>query len=101
MTFNLILFYITFLLNACSMRIETPSGPLIVYEVFVQSFRDSNNDGIGDLTGLISKLDYIKELGANAVWITPVHPSPSYHKYDVMDYYAIHPDYGTIADLEK
>ena len=75
--------------------------PLIVYEVFVQSFRDSNQDGIGDLPGLISKLDYIKDLGANAVWITPIHPSPSYHKYDVVDYYGIHPDFGTMDDFEK
>ncbi len=75
--------------------------PTIVYEVFVQSFRDSNGDGIGDLQGLISKLDYIKDLGANAVWIMPVHPSPSYHKYDVIDYYSVHPDYGTMADMEE
>lgn len=73
----------------------------IVYEVFVQSFRDSNDDGIGDLQGLISKLDYIKDLGATAVWITPIHPSPSYHKYDVTDYYGIHPDYGTMEDMDR
>jgi len=78
-----------------------PEKAEIVYEVFVQSFRDSNNDGIGDLQGLISKLDYIKELGVTAVWITPVHPSPSYHKYDVTDYYGIHPDYGTMEDMDR
>ena len=73
----------------------------IVYEVYVQSFCDSNGDGIGDIAGLISKLGYIHDLGATAIWIMPVHPSPSYHKYDVSDYYAIHPDYGTMADMDK
>jgi glycosidase len=77
------------------------NAPDIVYEVYVQSFCDSNQDGIGDLPGLISKLDYIKDLGATSIWLMPVHPSPSYHKYDVTDYYAIHPDYGTMADMEK
>ena len=78
-----------------------PAQPDIVYEVFVQSFCDSDHDGIGDLKGLISKLDYIRELGANAIWMMPVHPSPSYHKYDVSDYYGIHPDYGTMEDMDK
>ena len=73
----------------------------IVYEVFIQSFRDSNGDGIGDLPGIISKLDYIQDLGATAIWITPFHPSPSYHKYDVADYYQVHPDYGTMEDMEQ
>ncbi|HZV70417.1 MAG TPA: alpha-amylase family glycosyl hydrolase [Saprospiraceae bacterium] len=74
---------------------------MIVYEVFLQSYHDSNKDGIGDIPGLISKLDYIHELGATAIWITPVHPSPSYHKYDVSDYFGIHPDYGTMADMDR
>ena len=73
----------------------------IVYEVFVYSYCDSNGDGIGDLPGLISKLDHIRGLGATAVWITPVHPAPSYHKYDVMDYYAIDPVFGTMDDMDK
>jgi alpha-amylase len=73
----------------------------IVYEVYVQSFCDSNGDGIGDLPGLISKLDYIKDLGATTIWMMPVHPSPSYHKYDILDYYAIHPDFGTMADMDQ
>ncbi len=72
----------------------------IVYEVYVQSFCDSNGDGIGDIPGLISKLGYIHSLGATAIWIMPIHPSPSYHKYDVRDYYAIHPDYGTMEDMD-
>lgn len=90
------------LLTPCNMHNQpSKNKSLICYEVFVQSFRDSNNDGIGDLQGLISKLDYIKDLGANMVWITPIHPSPSYHKYDVVDYYEIHPDFGTMADMEQ
>ncbi len=72
----------------------------IVYEVYVQSFCDSNGDGIGDIPGLISKLSYIHSLGATAIWIMPIHPSPSYHKYDVRDYYGIHPDYGTMEDMD-
>ncbi|MDZ4747420.1 MAG: alpha-amylase family glycosyl hydrolase [Saprospiraceae bacterium] len=73
----------------------------IVYEVYVQSFCDSNGDGIGDLLGLLSKLDYIQELGANTLWMMPIHPSPSYHKYDIIDYYDIHPDFGTMADMDQ
>ncbi len=75
--------------------------PEVVYEVYVQSYCDSNNDGIGDLQGLISKLDYIRDLGATAIWLMPVHPSPSYHKYDVTDYYAIDPSFGTMEDMEQ
>ena len=70
------------------------------YEVFVYSFCDSNGDGIGDLQGLISKLDYLQELGINGIWMMPIHPSSSYHKYDVNDYYAIDPQYGTMADFD-
>ncbi len=70
------------------------------YEIFVYSFCDSNGDGIGDLQGVISKLDYLQELGINGIWLMPVHPSQSYHKYDVADYYDIDPAYGTVADME-
>lgn len=71
------------------------------YEVFVYSFYDTNNDGIGDLNGVTQKLDYIQEMGYNGIWLMPIHPSPTYHKYDVNDYYAIHSDYGTLADLDN
>ena len=71
------------------------------YEIFVYSFCDSNGDGIGDLQGVISKLDYLEELGINGIWFMPIHPSQSYHKYDVRDYYDIDPDYGTMADFEE
>lgn len=70
------------------------------YEVFVHSFYDTNNDGIGDLNGVTAKLDYIKEMGFNGIWLMPIHPSPTYHKYDVTDYYAIDPDYGTLDDFK-
>lgn len=73
----------------------------VTYEVFVQSFADSDGDGIGDFNGLTSKLDMIDSLGAEAIWLMPIHPSPTYHKYDVTDYRAIHPDYGTMADFER
>ena len=56
------------------------------YEIFVYSFCDSDGDGIGDLKGVESKLDYIAELGCNGIWLMPVMPSPTYHKYDVKDY---------------
>lgn len=73
----------------------------VTYEIFVQSFADSNGDGKGDIRGMTSKLDYLKDLGIEAVWLMPINPSPSYHKYDVMDYYAIHPDYGTLEDFKE
>lgn len=71
------------------------------YEVFVRSFADSNGDGIGDLNGVTNNLDYLKELGVSAIWLMPISPSPSYHKYDVTDYYGIDPEYGTLADFKR
>lgn len=75
--------------------------PKVCYEIFVRSFCDSNGDGIGDLNGIISQLDYLSDLGIEAIWLTPVHPSPSYHKYDVTDYYSVDPEYGTIDDFKR
>lgn len=72
----------------------------VTYEIFVRSFADSNGDGIGDLQGVTEKLDYLKDLGVQAIWLMPIHPSPSYHKYDVTDYRDIHPEYGTMKDFE-
>ena len=71
------------------------------YEIFVESFCDSNGDGIGDINGVISKLDYLQELGINGIWLMPVHPSQSYHKYDVADYYQIDPAYGTLEEFRN
>ncbi|HLQ57874.1 MAG TPA: alpha-amylase family glycosyl hydrolase [Gemmatimonadales bacterium] len=74
--------------------------PTVCYEVFVRSFYDNNGDGIGDLRGLTQKLDYISGLGADCVWLMPVAESPSYHGYDVTNYYKIEPDYGTNDDFK-
>src|SRR5216110_494633 len=73
----------------------------VCYEVFVRSFYDSNGDGIGDLNGLIEKLDYIAKLGASCIWLMPVAKSPSYHGYDVSDYYRVEPAYGTNDDFKR
>ncbi|MDE6209518.1 MAG: alpha-amylase [Lachnospiraceae bacterium] len=71
------------------------------YEVFVYSYADSNGDGIGDINGLISKLDYIEDMGFNGIWLMPVMPSTTYHKYDVIDYYDIDEEYGTMDDFKN
>lgn len=71
------------------------------YQIFPYSFCDSDGDGVGDINGIISKLDYIEDLGANGLWITPVCQSPSYHKYDVVDYYTIDEQFGTLEDYEN
>jgi 1,4-alpha-glucan branching enzyme len=71
------------------------------YEIFVRSFNDSNMDLIGDLNGVTNKLDYIKDLGYNGIWLMPINPSDSYHKYDVNDYYSVDKTYGTIDDLKN
>lgn len=71
------------------------------YEIFVYSFNDSDGDRIGDLQGVISKLDYVSDTGFNGIWLMPIMPSESYHKYDVMDYKAIDPLYGTMEDFEQ
>lgn len=71
------------------------------YQIFVGSFCDSNGDGIGDLNGVASKLDYIQNMGFNGIWLTPIMPSRSYHKYSVEDYYSIDPQFGTMEDFEN
>ncbi len=65
----------------------------------VRSFYDQDGDGIGDLSGLTARLDYIQELGATALWLTPIHPSPSYHGYDVTDHFAVHPELGSLSQM--
>lgn len=71
------------------------------YEIFVYSFCDSDGDQVGDLQGVISKLDYIADMGFNGIWLMPIMPAASYHKYDVKDYQAIEAEYGTMADFEQ
>lgn len=70
------------------------------YEIFVRSFADSNNDGIGDFQGIRESLDYLKELGVGAIWLMPMMDSTTYHGYDVADYYSPNPDYGTMEDFD-
>lgn len=79
------------------------------YEIFVYSFYDSDGDGIGDLRGVIDKLDYVNDgddststdLGCNEIWLMPISPSPTYHKYDITDYKEIDPEYGTLEDFDE
>jgi maltose alpha-D-glucosyltransferase/alpha-amylase len=74
----------------------------IIYQVHVKSFFDSNNDGIGDFPGLISKLDYIADLGVNTLWLLPFYPSPRLDDgYDISDYRSVHPEYGRMADVKR
>jgi glycosidase len=81
---------------------------VVFYEIFVRSFKDSNGDGIGDFRGIIEQLDYLNDgdpatqddLGIGGIWLMPINPSPSYHGYDVTDYYAVNPEYGTMEDFK-
>jgi alpha-glucosidase len=73
----------------------------VFYEIYPRSFQDSNNDGIGDLKGITQRLDYLKELGVDAIWLTPIYPSPQIDfGYDISDYEAIDRQYGTMADFD-
>jgi alpha-amylase len=80
----------------------------VFYEIFVRSFYDSDGDGIGDFNGILAKLDYLNDgdpttdsdLGVTGIWLMPVFPSPSYHGYDVTDYYLVNPEYGTLDDFK-
>ncbi len=88
---------------------QTDDNNRVFYEIFVGSFSDSDGDGTGDLRGIINRMDYLNDgnpnsglsLGVEGLWLTPIFRSPSYHKYDVTDYYAIDPAFGTQADLEE
>ncbi|HLU23358.1 MAG TPA: alpha-amylase family glycosyl hydrolase [Bacillaceae bacterium] len=110
--FLVVIMTITLLLSGC-MKKETeksdstnkdllsldPHG--VYYEIFVRSFADSDGDGIGDLNGAISKLDYLVDLGIEGIWLMPINPSPSYHGYDVTDYREINPEYGSLQDMKR
>jgi alpha-glucosidase len=91
--------------NAQQKAVDAQGHPwwqhAVFYEIYPRSFADSDNDGIGDLNGIASKMDYLKELGIDAVWITPCFPSPQVDfGYDVSDYQAIDPMYGTMKDFD-
>src|ERR1700735_2958266 len=74
----------------------------VIYQIYPRSFQDSDGDGIGDLPGIISRLDYLVELGVTAVWISPIYPSPmADFGYDVADYCDIDPVFGTLADFDR
>ena len=74
----------------------------VIYELHVRAFFDSNGDGKGDIQGLITKLPYLQDLGVNCLWLLPMYPSPLRDDgYDIADFYAIHPDYGTLEDFQK
>ena len=89
--------------------IPTQTNNRAFYHIFVGSFSDSNGDGIGDLRGIINRFDYLndggdtsgKSLGVEGIWLSPIHPSSSYHKYDVKDYYGVDPKFGTLDDLKE
>jgi alpha-glucosidase len=74
----------------------------VIYEIYPRSFQDSNGDGIGDLNGITGRLDYLKELGVDAIWLSPIYPSPQVDfGYDISNYVAIDPPYGTMADFDR
>jgi alpha-glucosidase len=74
----------------------------VIYEIYPRSFQDSNGDGVGDLKGITSRLDYLEDLGIDAIWITPMYPSPGIdYGYDISDYTSIDPEYGSMADFDR
>ena len=110
--FSLIFIILTLLCSACCAEepeAEMADNHRVFYEIFVGSFSDSDGDGTGDLRGIINRMDYLndgnpdsgKSLGIGGIWLTPVFLSPSYHKYDVTDYYQIDPAFGTLEDLKE
>ncbi|BCG60986.1 alpha-amylase family glycosyl hydrolase [Paenibacillus sp. URB8-2] len=88
---------------------QSDSNLGVYYEIYVNSFSDSNNDGNGDLNGVLQKLDYLndgnphtkKDLGVDSLWLMPISPSPSYHKYDTTDFYSVDPEYGSTEDFRR
>src|ERR1700744_1709630 len=74
----------------------------VIYEIYPRSFQDTNGDGIGDLNGITSRLDYLQKLGIDAIWLTPIYPSPQVDfGYDISDYENIDSQYGTLADFDR
>lgn len=101
---------LTLFLAAATFAQQPPTAPppsdhwwqhAVIYEIYPRSFQDSNGDGVGDIAGITSRLDYLHDLGIDAIWITPMYPSPGIdYGYDISDYTAIDPEYGTMADFD-
>jgi maltose alpha-D-glucosyltransferase/alpha-amylase len=93
--------------EAQTPEVAKPPAPLwfkeaIIYQLHIKTFSDANNDGIGDFQGLLSKLDYLKNLGVTAIWLLPFYPSPLKDDgYDIADYYTVNPSYGTLDDFKR
>src|SRR5918996_5247653 len=74
----------------------------VIYQIYPWSFQDSNGDGVGDLPGIASRLEHLRELGVDGIWLSPIYPSPMHDfGYDVSDYCAIDPRFGTLADFDR
>jgi alpha-glucosidase len=87
-------------------RGESPGRPWwqagVVYQIYPRSFQDTNGDGIGDLSGILSRLDHLVSLGVDALWISPIYPSPmADFGYDVSDYCSVNPIFGSLADFDR
>lgn len=96
-------FLTKFFVDRFKARIKTPEfyNSAVMYEVFIRKFADSDGDGIGDFNGLTEELDYLQELGVNALWLMPFNESSKDHGYNVIDYYSVEKDYGTMDDYLK
>ncbi len=107
--FALVLVMLFGVSSAEEKGLDMENNSRVFYEIFVGSFSDSNGDGIGDIRGIINRMDYLNDgdpasgnsLGIEGLWLTPVFLSPTYHKYDVTDYYQIDPDFGALEDLQE
>jgi alpha-glucosidase len=93
--------------QTAAARSKEPSEPewwknAVIYEIYPRSFQDTNGDGVGDLNGITKRLDYLEDLGVDAIWLTPCYPSPQVDfGYDISDYESIDPQYGTMADFDR
>lgn len=101
-----ILLVLILLLSGCSTpkkeEVVRSDITSIYYEIFTSSFYDSNGNGVGDFNGISESVDYLRNtLNVHSVWLTPIHKSPSYHKYDVVDYYSVDPSFGTLDDFKN
>ena len=92
-----------FVLCGCSnsTSLDNNKGSNVFYEIFVRAFADSDGDGIGDFNGITKNLDYLESLGIEGIWLLPVYPSPSYHGYDITDYYDVNSDYSSLEDFKN